>query len=240
MTYEETLYLWELCRNNDIRFIIIADRYEEKYNRTIEELKQRYYILLEYRKDFENPILKSGYNYEQEIKRRACLEKIISKTKEDISQENNLLKQSLEVEKRIEKYENFENELNNLTNETKYNLSFEDFIKSTAGQLDSFVYLRSNKMKYNLPVSDKIQKKVESLQRELQIPEKLIPTNAVEQSYDNLRNNLIILTCLRKHLDKKEREFIKLNHINNEVINKYPIKNNIQNIANINIGNINI
>ena len=95
-------------------------------------------------------------------------------------------------------------------------------------------------MKYNLPVSDKIQKKVESLQRELQIPEKLIPTNAVEQSYDNLRNNLIILTCLRKHLDKKEREFIKLNHINNEVINKYPIKNNIQNIANINIGNINI
>ena len=125
----------------------------EKYNRTIEELKQRYYILLEYRKDFENPILKSGYNYEQEIKRRACLEKIISKTKEDISQENNLLKQSLEVEKRIEKYENFENELNNLTDETKYNLSFEDFIKSTAGQLDSFVYLRSNKMKYNLPVS---------------------------------------------------------------------------------------
>ena len=61
-------------------------------------------------------------------------------------------------------------------------------------------------MKYNLPVSDKIQKKVESLQRELQIPEKLIPTNAVEKSYDNLRNNLIILTCLRKHLDKKERE----------------------------------
>ena len=132
------------------------------------------------------------------------------------------------------------NELNNLTDETKYNLSFEDFIKSTAGQLDSFVYLRSNKMKYNLPVCDKIPKKVESLQREVQIPEKLIPTNAVEQSYDNLRNNLIILTCLRKNLDKKEREFIKLNHINNEVINKYPIKNNIQNIANINIGNINI
>jgi hypothetical protein len=168
---------------------------------------------------------------------------MISKTKEDITQEINILKQSLEVEKRIEKYENFENELKNLTEETKFNLSFEEYIKSTAGQLDSFVYLRSNKMKYNLPVSEKIQKKVESLQRELQIPEKLIPTNAVEQAYDNLRNNLIILTCLRKHLDKKEREFIKLNHINNEVVNKYPIKNinqNAANIGNVNLGNINI
>lgn len=210
---------------------MILDRYDDRYSRTIEELKHRYYSiarrLLEQRKDFEHPILKSGYNYEQEMKRRACLERMISKSKEENIQEANLLKQSLEVQKRIEKYEKFENELKNLTDETKFNVTFEEYVKANAGENDSFVYLRSNKMKYNLPVSEKIHKKVESLLKELGVPDKLIPTNAVEQAYDNLRNNLIILTSLRKHLDKKEREFIKLNHINNELQNKYAVPKNI-------------
>lgn len=183
--------------------------------------------MLEQRKDYEHPIIKSGYNYEQEMKRRACLERMISKSKEENSQENNILKQSLEIEKRIEKFEKFENELKNITDETKFNLTFEEYIKSNANENDSFVYLRSNKMKYNLPVSEKIQKKVESFLKELSIPDKLIPTNAVEQAYDNLRNNLIILTSLKKHLDKKEREFIKLNHYNNELQNKYVLPRNI-------------
>jgi predicted transposase YbfD/YdcC len=233
-----------------LRFIVIQDRYDEKYNRTIEELKHRYYSiakrLLEQRKDYDHPIIKSGYNYEQEMKRRACLERMISKTKEDNNQEYSILKQSLEIEKRIEKLEKFENELKNITDETKFDMTFEEYVKSNANENDSFVYLRSNKIKYNLPVGEKIQKKVESLLKELLIPEKLIPTNAVEQAYDNLRNNLIILTSLKKHLDKKEREFIKLNHYNNELQNKYiPPRNfvaaiqqgnNINNLNNIGAG----
>ncbi len=178
------------------------------------------------------------------MKRRACLERMISKSKEDNIQENSILKQSLEIEKRIEKFEKFEDELKNITDETKFNMTFEDYVKSNANENDSFIYLRSNKMKYNLPVGEKIQKKVESLLKELTIPEKLIPINAVEQSFDNLRNNLIILTSLKKHLDKKEREFIKLNHYNNEILNKYNAPrilagpsqqgNNISNLSNIN------
>lgn len=255
-TYEETMYLWNLCKQFDLRFIVIHDRYDEKYNRTIEELKHRYYsiakILLEQRKDYEHPIIKSGYNYEQEMKRRACLERMISKSKEDNNQEYSILKQSLEIEKRIEKFEKFENELKNITDETKFNMTFEEYVKSNANENDSFVYLRSNKMKYNLPVSEKIQKKVESFLKELSIPDKLIPTNAVEQAYDNLRNNLIILTSLKKHLDKKEREFIKLNHYNNELQSKYIAPrifpgtnsqaNNISNLTNMgnNIPNQNL
>ena len=125
--------------------------------------------------------------------------------------------------------------MNNLTDETKYNLSFEEYVKSNASEMDSFVYLRSNKMKYNLPVSEKIQKKVESYIKELGIPEKLIPTNKVEQAYDNLRNNLIILTSLKKHLDKKEREFIKLNHVNIDFQNKYAVPRNIGAVNNPNV-----
>ena len=43
--------------------------------------------------------------------------------------------------------------------------------------------------------------------KEFNIPEKLIPTAKVEMAYDNLRNNVILYTSLKKYLDKKEREY---------------------------------
>src|SRR5690606_30810154 len=108
-TLEETKFLWDLCKLYDLRFIVIHDRYDPQYNRTLEELKHRYYSLakriLEERKIYNHPILKSGYNYEQEMKRRACLERIISRTKEESQQEFELLKQAVELEKKTEKYE---------------------------------------------------------------------------------------------------------------------------------------
>ena len=65
---EETNYLWDLCRRFDLRFITVHDRYDENYNRTIAELKHRYYSVarkvLESRREFDHPIMKSGYNYE--------------------------------------------------------------------------------------------------------------------------------------------------------------------------------
>ena len=42
-TKEETDYFWELCKCYDLRFIIIHDRYDESFNRSVEELKNRYY-----------------------------------------------------------------------------------------------------------------------------------------------------------------------------------------------------
>jgi DNA methyltransferase 1-associated protein 1 len=42
-TKEETTYLWDMCELYDLRFIVIHDRYDKKYERTVEELKDRYY-----------------------------------------------------------------------------------------------------------------------------------------------------------------------------------------------------
>lgn len=43
-TKEETDYLWSLCADFDLRWIVIADRYEwEGKERTMEDLKDRYY-----------------------------------------------------------------------------------------------------------------------------------------------------------------------------------------------------
>jgi DNA methyltransferase 1-associated protein 1 len=241
---EETDYLWDLCRRFDLRFPVIHDRYDYQ-NRTIEELKDRYYSvarrLLEERKIFDHPIIKSGYNYEQEMKRRAYLERTIVKTKEDTQQENDLLKQAEEIENKLEKLQKTENvEKNLLEEEPKVNIDFEDFIKTNANKNDSFVYTRSQKLKFSLPVSEKLQKKVELFLKELSLPEKLTPTARVEDSYDTLRNNLVILSSLKKHLEKKEKEAqalqAKLGEMQNKVSTGQRVNPGLptQNIININ------
>lgn len=40
---DETDYLWDLCEKFDLRFIVIYDRYDPKYNRSVEDLKERFY-----------------------------------------------------------------------------------------------------------------------------------------------------------------------------------------------------
>jgi DNA methyltransferase 1-associated protein 1 len=233
------LYLWELCKQFDLRFIVIHDRYDPEYNRTLEELKHRYYSIarriLEDRKIYNHPIIKSGYNYEQEMKRRACLERIISRTKEESQQEFELLKQAAELEKKAEKYERIENDLKNLSQNNKHIQNFEEYIQDHARETDSFVYLRSLKLKHPLPIAEKVQKKVEILLRELNIPEKLTPTARIEQSYDSLRNSLIILSSLKKHCDKKQREKEKLTQTLQELQSNKPMRSSTITIPTNNI-----
>jgi len=61
-------------------------------------------------------------------------------------------------------------------------------------------------MKYPLPISEKMQKKIEIILKEMNFPDKLVPTQRVEQTFDLLKNNLIKLIALKKHLDKKQKE----------------------------------
>ena len=263
--YEQTMYLWDLIKQYQLKFVIIFDRFDEKTygERTVESLKDRYYsvarTILEHRRLFDHPIIKSGYNYEQEIKRRTYLEKTMNKSFAELKEENALIEMAENLNKKMEKNENFEKALNqklselppinqnnlisntmtldegentintfsenklmnnNIENENPNNKkietfgegnnngqTFEDFLKDNITRNDSFVYLRSQKLKHNLPVSEKIQERVDNYMKEFNIPEKLIPTAKVEMAYDNLRNNVILYTSLKKYLDKKEREY---------------------------------
>ena len=286
--YEQTRYLWDLIKRYELRFIVIMDRFdEEKYGeRTVESLKDRYYsvarTILESRKMFDHPIIKSGYNYEQEMKRRTYLEKTMNKSFAELKEESYLLEMAENLNKKMEKNEKFENAIhqklnelkipnlnaanpvNNSTNNTiqipmsieeneniigfsenkniinqinnnnenlfnlnlnqnnkmniepfsannEYNQTFEDFIKNNITRNDSFVYLRSQKLKHNLPVSEKIQERVDNYMKEFNIQQKLlIPTAKVEIAYDNLRNNIILYTSLKKYLEKKDKEYFFL------------------------------
>ena len=263
--YEQTMYLWDLIKQYQLKFVIIFDRFDEKTygERTVESLKDRYYsvarTILEHRRLFDHPIIKSGYNYEQEIKRRTYLEKTMNKSFAELKEENALIEMAENLNKKMEKNENFEKALNqklselppinqnnlisntmtldegentintfsenklmnnNIENENPNNKkietfgegnnngqTFEDFLKDNITRNDSFVYLRSQKLKHNLPVSEKIQERVDNYMKEFNIPEKLIPTAKVEMAYDNLRNNVILYTSLKKYLDKKQKEY---------------------------------
>ena len=297
--YEQTCYLWDLIKRYELRFIVIMDRFdEEKYGeRTVESLKDRYYsvarIILENRKMFDHPIIKSGYNYEQEMKRRIYLEKTMNKSFADLREENNLLEMAENLNKKMEKNEKFEdaihqklkelkiqtsssanqinsegnnntiqipmtieetekstygyyenkniniNQINSNENTINSNLNqinrvnfeplslfnnggqtFEDFIKNNVTRNDSFVYLRSQKLKHNLPVSEKVQERIDNIMKEFNIQQKLIPTEKVEIAYDNLRNNIILYTSLKKFLEKKDKEFLFLQSKFKEYQNK--------------------
>ena len=308
--YEQTCYLWDLIKRYELRFIVIMDRFdEEKYGeRTVESLKDRYYsvarTILENRKMFDHPIIKSGYNYDQEMKRRTYLEKTMTKSFAELKEESNLFEISENLNKKIEKNDssihqnlnelkapNFSspNQTNNPNNNTiqipmgiddgdnslndsenknnnnaantsempnsniipsnkinedtfyevnENNQTFEDYLKYNITNNDSFVYLRSQKMKHNLPVCEKIQERVDNYMTEYNFePQKLIPTAKVEMAYDNLRNNLILYTSLKKYLEKKEKEYNFLESKFKEYQNRKNPQMLTQNKSNLKITN---
>ncbi|KAF6139770.1 hypothetical protein GIB67_024047 [Kingdonia uniflora] len=88
-TKEETDQLFELCERFDLRFVIIADRFQTL--RSIEELKNRYYtvsraILVGRAASSgdvsEHPLLKESYNIKQETERKRALSMVLSHTKQ--------------------------------------------------------------------------------------------------------------------------------------------------------------
>ena len=196
---------------------------------------------------FDHPIIKSGYNYEQEMRRRTYLEKTMKKSFAELKEENQLFEMAENLNKKMEKNVKFEKAIHQKLNELKFqnysttnssnmpnntiqipmvvedgdnclngysenknintnlaitnenifsqnlsqpnkinidplsaendnNQTFEDFIKSNITKNDSFVFLRSQKIRHNLPVSEKIQERVNNYMNEFNLnPQKFIP-----------------------------------------------------------------
>ncbi|KAL0486545.1 DNA methyltransferase 1-associated protein [Acrasis kona] len=111
-TREETDALMALCKKYDLRFIVIHDQFPRGGKSfTIEQMKKRYYDiarkLVESRiKDREealkNPILKTVYDFEGEVKRKEQAEYIFNRPKE-IEQKEELLREQLRQIEAIKK-----------------------------------------------------------------------------------------------------------------------------------------
>ena len=114
-TREETDYLVEMCDTYDLRFIVIADRYEwPGKQRSIEDLKSRYYTicrrLLRERisdEDIETrqaQLQTYAYDRQQETERKAAVQKLFSRTPEQLAEEEALYVEARRLEQNETKF----------------------------------------------------------------------------------------------------------------------------------------
>lgn len=101
--------MWELCNKFDLRFIVIADRYDEKYCRGIEDLKHRFYSvtqkILEKREMKMHPLYNYMYDPEYERVRKFELEKYLMRVRDFSENEKQTLEELRKIEVSIKKEE---------------------------------------------------------------------------------------------------------------------------------------
>lgn len=131
-TYDETKYLFELASNYDLRWLVIHDRFDfnpsrnsdgedidmqdaDKSERSVEDLKERYYevctklMLLKQKKGDtlspaeEDLIKQMKYSKENELKRKAHLERLLSRSPAEIAEEEALVIESRKLEAAAER-----------------------------------------------------------------------------------------------------------------------------------------
>jgi DNA methyltransferase 1-associated protein 1 len=206
-SYEETLQLWELCKEFDLRFIIIQDRYSPQWpERTVEDLKERYYtlsrLILELRGVTDHPILQLPYNAQYERKRKAQLEKYVLRTKEQDEEEKQLSEEARKLDARIKKEEK-EQRIYEKLMQRDSDIELPDW--PAAKHEAKAPTLRSTFLRQP-QLQSRVQKKIETILADLQIPERPYPTPEIVQAYERLKKDILILQYLQKHTVKKENE----------------------------------
>lgn len=96
-TYEETKLLFDLCRDFELKWYVIADRYPSQYQRTLEDLKEQFYRMsakiLKHR-DTGNPSLLElldAFSKYAEQDRKKFLESLLKRTPAEIAEEESLV-----------------------------------------------------------------------------------------------------------------------------------------------------
>jgi len=221
---EETDYLWDLCERFDLRFFVVYDQYDVKYNRSMEDLKERFYQvsrkIVKVREDVNNPLYNYSFDANYEKQRKYHLEKFIMRSKEKNEEEKKIIDELRKLENIIRKEEkeqkNLETIMNLDTKDDEDNNEEEEALqkisegkKQTAALIkkhEKIAYLRSTLMHVPLPISSRMNKKLNLFLTELNVPTKPIPTAENEQLYDMLREKVLKMFGLQKHLKKKELE----------------------------------
>eukprot|EP00299_Pterocystis_sp_00344_P009607 c4095_g1_i2.p1 GENE.c4095_g1_i2~~c4095_g1_i2.p1 ORF type:complete len:377 (+),score=76.94 c4095_g1_i2:52-1182(+) len=100
-TKEETDYLFEICKQYDLRFVVIADKYEYPGPaRSIEDIKDRYYsvarIVTRSRSGntktlADHPLFKFSYNKDYDVERRIFVDQQFRRSKDEEEDDNRRL-----------------------------------------------------------------------------------------------------------------------------------------------------
>lgn len=105
-TKSETDHLFELCKRFDLRFIVIHDRWDrERFGkqRSVEDLKERYYQVHNFLTQIRHPdqdIVRKNYDATHERKRKDQLIKLYNRSPEQLEEEQELLDEYRKIEQR--------------------------------------------------------------------------------------------------------------------------------------------
>lgn len=247
-TRQETDHLFDLCRQFDLRFPVIQDRFDRgKYQpRTVEDLKERYYScvsrLLKARAPpgQEPQNLPPPFDAQHETERKRQLLKLYNRTPEQVRDEEMLMAELRKIEMRKKEREKKHQDLQKLItaaeNTQEYRLKRDGTKKpvkkkqtkkrgeapgekqvEAAGvkfpeSKGAGVYLRSGKMKMPASVGTKKAKAVEQLLEELGVDLQPMPTEAICQNFNELRNDMILLYELKQAASNCEFELQTQKH----------------------------
>eukprot|EP00357_Protocruzia_adherens_P002428 CAMPEP_0115037732 /NCGR_PEP_ID=MMETSP0216-20121206/42988_1 /TAXON_ID=223996 /ORGANISM="Protocruzia adherens, Strain Boccale" /LENGTH=528 /DNA_ID=CAMNT_0002417997 /DNA_START=29 /DNA_END=1615 /DNA_ORIENTATION=+ len=166
---KETLILWELLERFDLRFIIVADHYPEEYNRTVEELKARFYSVckayLEAKNETSHPLAKVNYNIDYERQRKTHLERLMLRSKEQDDEEKQLLEEAKKLEQKIKKEEKEQKNLQKIKKEEKEQKNLQKIKKEEKEQKNLQKIKKEEKEQKNLQKIKKEEKEQKNLQK---------------------------------------------------------------------------
>ncbi|XP_022650406.1 DNA methyltransferase 1-associated protein 1-like [Varroa jacobsoni] len=105
-TKAETDYLFDMARRFDLRFIIIKDRWDRKtyQDRSVEDIKDRYYSICNTLKKIRAPpgteVKIQAFDADHERRRKEQLDKLLSRTPEEVEEEQNLIQELRKIDLR--------------------------------------------------------------------------------------------------------------------------------------------
>ena len=136
---------------------------------------------------------------------------------------------NINIEDNNKIYQNNNNENLQKNNNNKFSY-FEEYLQKGLSNNISFVYLRSEKLKPELEVSNKIKIQLDNFTKD--IKERPVPTKNVQNAYFNYYKNILLYCKLKKNLEIKDNEFKFLSGKLKEFQNKKNPSNNNGNNSN--------
>ncbi|EGW34572.1 uncharacterized protein SPAPADRAFT_149659 [Spathaspora passalidarum NRRL Y-27907] len=209
-TYEETNYLFELCKAFELKWPIIYDRYNYNNVRTCEDLKEHFYrlcikILQSKRDSSQSSLIESlkAYSKPREIERKQYLENLLKRTPAEIAEE-----ESLVIEAR-----RFELAAKKMLIERSNLLTLLDSPQSTqnSSQYQSSQGLAN--LYNNLMIFDKHQKKKQAQQLQLQQQKasEPIPPPIPMAASSSFKKDKVFQTHLQQYLSSLLKQNVHTN-----------------------------
>lgn len=241
-TKAETDHLFDLCKRFDLRFVVVHDRYDHQQyrKRSVEDLKERYYCICGKLAKVRSAsgaepkvyIFDAGH----ERRRKEQLEKLFSRTPEQVAEEEYLTQELRKIESRKREREKKAQDLQKLIKAVDTTTELrraekrvskkklpqkreteKPAVPETAGiKFPDFksagVTLRSQRMKLPGSVGQKKSKAIEQILTEQGVDLNPMTTEEIVQMFNELRSDMVLVYELKQALTNCEYEQQMLRH----------------------------